>query len=162
MTEANPEQEGTASIGPADPIIVNGRVDDDIWFVRLFVLMSVVQVHTFWGEEMGFLLVLLVVGMVWALGTLCRDVLWQWSRPVLTLDSGWLRWRVDSERRYIEVDLAEVDDCGFGSGDDFRLALHSGVEHTFNLSNFSYVEEDDVVGALEEIAARNKGRTRIR
>ncbi|MCP5022633.1 MAG: hypothetical protein GY930_12770 [bacterium] len=162
LTETNPEQIDTGSIGPFKPIRIKGRVDDDIWFVRILVLGLAVILQERWGGESDALSVLLAVGMVWALGTLCRDLLWQWSRPVLTLDSGRLRWRMDSERRYIEVNLAEVDDCGFESGYDFRVTLHSGVEHTFNLGNFSDAQEDDVVAALEEIAARNQERTRVR
>ncbi len=99
---------------------------------------------------------LVSVVIVWLAGTGLRDCLWQWSRPLMTLDSSTLRWRMDFKRRYMEVDLEEVVDCGMGPGDDLHVSLASGAEHRFHVGQLSTAEEDRILTVLEDAAASNQ------
>ena len=161
MTHTNPERKDTGLPGPVKPIIIEGRMNLESWEVKLLVAALAVYLLSLLGEEPSVLWVLPLGTAVWAVGMIFRDALWQWSRPVLTLDSSTLRLRIDSKRQYLEVNLEEVADCWVEPGNDLRVALHSGVEHAIDLTHFSDAEEESVLAALEDIVARNQESAQV-
>lgn len=63
-----------------------------------------------------------------------RLLRWQWSHPLLKLDSEYFHWRMDKLRAYETVDLADVVGCRLEYGLDLRLDMRSGPERAFDLN----------------------------